>query len=96
MAFLGEFKCDYKLESGAKCDLALVQNGHVHFNIEFKNELRGGGGSKDPNGQNLLYYLHAHRTDSQERLDPVLLQTPITSNYLVHCLDTKMRFYLIH
>ena len=41
--FLGDLKCEYALSSGAKCDVALVMNGHVYFNVEVKNE-----GGKDP------------------------------------------------
>ena len=43
MNFLGDLKRKYALSSGAKCDVALVMNGHVYFNVEVKNE-----GGKDP------------------------------------------------
>ena len=72
--FLGGLECEYALSSGAKCDLALVMNGHVYFNVEVKSE-----GGKDPITQNNLYFLHSHCGD--EGLDPMLLLSMVGS----HC-----------
>ena len=72
--FLGGLEREYALSSGAKCDLALVMNGHVYFNVEAKNE-----GGKDPITQNNLYFLHSHCGD--EGLDPMLLLSMAGSHY---------------